>query len=128
MGTSPDGNWAVVAGMHGADYTFAVSLRDGTKRRLCTVLCFPHWSPDSGFLYLSTNFQDTAGGVTRVLPIRKPDALPALPGAGLDVSNDAEKPGPSVIRQGWAVPSLKPDTYAFVRSEFVGNLFRIPLH
>jgi hypothetical protein len=32
------------------------------------------------------------------------------------------------IRENGAVPGPDPQTYAFVKSEFVANLFRIPLH
>jgi len=37
-------------------------------------------------------------------------------------------PAGKVIRQGRLAPGPDPQTYAFVKLEFVGNLFRIPLH
>jgi hypothetical protein len=36
--------------------------------------------------------------------------------------------GIPILRQDWPEPGPDPQTYAFVKSEFVGNLFRIPLH
>jgi hypothetical protein len=38
------------------------------------------------------------------------------------------EPGITKITQDWPGPGPDPATYAFVKSEFVGNLFRVPLH
>jgi hypothetical protein len=64
-----------------------------------------------------------------VLPVRRGEGLPALPPAGLSSSGDDEIPGSTTIRiPGWLAPGPDPKTYAFAKVEFVGNLFRIPLH
>jgi hypothetical protein len=62
-----------------------------------------------------------------VFPIPSGASLPVLPAEGLGPHAGEEFPEIPKIRQDW--PS-GPDsqTFAFVKSEFVGNLFRIPLH
>ncbi|HUA86902.1 MAG TPA: protein kinase [Bryobacteraceae bacterium] len=123
LGVSPDGSWAGVAGA-GEDASVAVSLRDGTRQRVCDGLCMFNWSPDGAFFYVTPNPTPALGGRTLVLPVRRAAGLPALPQSGLSTNADEEYP---VIRQEVA-PGPDPKTYAFVKSEFAGNLFRIPLH
>ena len=46
-GTSPDGEWAVAGGLNnsaGLRGTYAVSLRDGSRRALCVGPCVVNWS------------------------------------------------------------------------------------
>jgi len=123
FGVSADGSWAGVAGA-GEDASVAVSLRDGTRQRICDGLCAFNWSPDGAFLYVTPNPTPALTGRTLVLPVRRGAGLPALPQSGLSANADEEYP---VIRQEVA-PGPDPKTYAFVKSEFAGNLFRIPLH
>jgi hypothetical protein len=47
----------------------------------------------------------------------RPNAGEGSPGTGI-----------TKIIQDWPVPGPDPETYAFVKSELVGNLFRVPLH
>jgi Tol biopolymer transport system component len=136
---SPDGGWAVASGIGAArDGTFAVSLKDRTRKRICAGLCLPKWSPDGLFLYV-TMWLDSAGvlvagiapasaGTTLVLPIPRGQSLPALPEGGLHYNASDDMPGIRVIRQGQIVPGPGPEIYAFAKSDFVGNLFRIPVH
>jgi hypothetical protein len=121
-GVSPDGSWAGVAGAD-EDASVAVALRDGTRQRICEGLCVFNWSPDGAFLYVSPN-PTPATGTTLVLPVRRGAGLPVLPQSGLSPNANQEFP---VIRQ-MVAPGPDPKTYAFVKSEFAGNLFRIPLH
>jgi hypothetical protein len=123
-GVSPDGAWAVVS----ENSTFVVSLRNGIRKPLCLGLCRPSWSPDGAYLYVTSNFDPTSTGNTLVLPVPRGQGLPDLPSSGLDPNADEKIPGVRVIKQGWLFPGPDLDTYAFVKSEFVGNLFRIPLH
>jgi eukaryotic-like serine/threonine-protein kinase len=123
FGVSPDGSWAGVAGA-GEDASVAVSLRDGTRQRICDGLCMFNWSADGTFLYVTPNPTPALTGITLILPVRRGSGLPALPQSGLSTNADEEFP---VIRQEVA-PGPDPKTYAFVKSEFAGNLFRIPLH
>jgi hypothetical protein len=65
---------------------------------------------------------------TLVFPIPPGAGLPALPARGLGLHAPEEMPGIAKIVESWPAPGPDPQTYAFVKSEFVGNLFRIPLH
>jgi hypothetical protein len=123
FGVSPDGAWAAVSGRT----TFAVSLKNGIRKTICPSLCRPRWSPDGAYLYVTSNFDPTSVGNTLVLPVPRGQGIPDLPSGGMS-SNWEEIPGIRVIRQGSLIPGPDLDTYAFVKSEFVGNLFRIPLH
>ena len=123
FGVSPDGWWAGVAGA-GEDASVAVSLRDGTRQRICDGLCAFNWSRDGTFLYVTPNPTPALAGRTLVLPIRRGVGLPALPPSGL--SANAAEAFPVIRRE--VTPGPDPKTYAFVKSEFAGNLFRIPLH
>jgi eukaryotic-like serine/threonine-protein kinase len=122
FGVSPDGSWAGVAGA-GEDASVAVSLRDGTRQRICDGLCHFNWSAGA-FLYVTPNPTPALAGRTFVLPVRRGAGLPALPQSGLNTNADQEFP---VIRQE-VTPGPDPKNYAFVKSELAGNLFRIPLH
>jgi hypothetical protein len=126
---SPDGAWAVTMGIVGAKSgTVAVSLKDRTTKMICSFLCLPKWSPDGQFLYVTTRIDPTSSGATLVIPIPRGQGLPALPEGGVSIEASDDMPGVRVIRQGQVVPGPGPETYAFARSDFTGNLFRIPLH
>ncbi len=118
---SPDGRWMTVDAN-------AISLKDGTRRSVCQGDCFARWSADGAFLYVTFNPGTTSGGETVALPIQPGVGLPALPPAGLIAGATEEVRGGAVIRQGRLAPGPDPKTYAFAKVEFVGNLFRIPLH
>ncbi len=129
---SPDGAWAVIFLARGdrreIAATIAVSLKDGTKKIVCMDYCLPNWSPDGAFLYVDVR-ASRSGSVSLVLPVRRGESLPALPPEGLSGSEDQETGGVATIRQkGRLAPGVDPTTYAFAKSEFLGNLFRIPLH
>jgi len=124
-GVSPDGAWAIVS----TGVTFAVSVKDGIRKPICPGGCLTAWSRDGAYLYVTTKFDQTkTAGTTLVLPIPRGHLLPDLPPSALNANFDEQFPGIRVIRQGGVAPGPDPDTYAFAKSEFVGNLFRIPLH
>jgi serine/threonine protein kinase/Tol biopolymer transport system component len=125
---SPDGNWAIAAGVGKVHGTVAVSLRDRTRKLICASLCSPRWSADGAYLYVTMNVTPTQATPTLVFPIPPGAGLPALPAQGLGPNADQESPGIPIIRENSPAPGPDPQTYAFVKSEFVGNLFRIPLH
>jgi serine/threonine protein kinase len=124
FGVSPDGAWAVVS----VGKTFAVSLKNGARKPICPSLCRSRWSPDGAYLFVTSDFDPTSVGNTLVLPVPRGQGIPDLPPAGLGPNATEKIPGSRVIRQGSLIPGPDLDTYAFVKSEFVGNLFRIPLH
>jgi len=118
---SPDGRWMTVDAN-------ALSLKDGTRRTVCQGDCFARWSADGAFLYVTFNPGTTSGGETVALPIEPGVGLPVLPPSGLYAGATQEVRGGAVIRQGRLAPGPDLKTYAFAKVEFVGNLFRIPLH
>ncbi len=123
-GVSPDGAWAVAS--HSS--TFAVSLKTKIHKPICRGGCISNWSRDGAWLYVTTQFDPTiSAGTTLVFPIPHGMGAPDLSAAGIDTNSDAP-PGIRVIRQAGVAPGPDPDTYAFAKSDFVGNLFRIPLH
>jgi hypothetical protein len=123
---SPDGKWAADAGSgHGI---MAVSLKDRTRKIICVELCVLRWSADGAYLYITMNITPTEAHPTLVFPIPPGASLPDLPAQGLGPHAGEDLPKIQKIRQDF--PSFGPDpqTYAFVKSDFVSNLFRIPLH
>jgi len=126
---SPGGAWVVAWGISEPRRgTFAVSPQNRTWKVICPSPCRAMWSPDGAFLYVTASINPTAAGTTLVLPIPRGQGLPALPEGGLGVNASDDMPGVRVIRQSQVVPGPAPGTYAFAKSDFVGNLFRIPLH
>jgi Tol biopolymer transport system component/predicted Ser/Thr protein kinase len=132
-GVSPDGEWAAVGGRIESEIgTFAVAVRDRAQRRICAGPCFVQWSGDGKYMYVSTNSRFAATGSTKltyIIPIPHGFGLLNLPASGIDGASEAELAGIQSIPQGPDVaPGPDPQTYAFTRSAFQGNLFRIPLH
>ena len=125
---SPDGNWVTVAGIGKVDGTVAVSLKKRTQTAICASLCQPRWSNDSAYLYVTMNPTPQRASPTLVYAIPPGAGLPALPARGLGPHAGEESPGTPAILQDSPAPGPDPQTYAFMKSEFVGNLFRIPLH
>jgi hypothetical protein len=125
---SPDGNWI---GVHLGDMergTVAVSLKDRTRKLVCKEICSPRWSDDGKYLFLTMNPVPERANPTLVLPIPAGEVLPALPATGFGPNAAEELRGVSVIGQDWPAPGPNLQTYAYVKAEFAGNLFRIPLH
>jgi eukaryotic-like serine/threonine-protein kinase len=126
---SPDGRWAaVVAKVDGVDGTYAVSLKDRTHKRICFALCEARWSADGAYLYVTLNPAPSQAHPTLVFPIPPGGGMPVFPAQGLSPHAGEELTGIPILRQDSPAPGPDPQTYAFVKSEFVGNLFRIPLH
>lgn len=130
VGVSPDGNWIVVCGISRAKEfskaTYAISRRDRRRVKICTGLSLSKWSADGAYLYVTVKRDPTSAGLTLALPTR-PDGMAVFPPDGILPDTDDPLPGAKGIRQGWMAPGPDPETYAFVRSEFIGNLYRIPL-
>ena len=135
--TSPDGEWATAGGL--TDFqktpgTYAVSLRDGSRRAICTGACVVKWTLDGKVLFVTLgrapaderNSLSTPGR-TLVIPLPSGLAAAAIPEGGFSAASD-EFPGIQVIRQEQISPVFDANTYAYTTAEFQGNLFRIPLH
>jgi hypothetical protein len=129
-GVSPDGEWAIASGI-GAEYgAFAVSVRDGEKRRICAGICFVQWSSDGEYMTVSRAARAATGSTARsyIVPVPKGLGLLDWPKGGLDHASEKELAGFRSIPH--AGISLGPDAqmYAYTTAAFQGNLFRIPLH
>ena len=127
---SADGKWVIVSGGGGfwQKATVAVSLKDQSHRIICQGLCLAGWSGNGAYFYVTVNPDASNSGLTKVFAVPPGADLPVLPAAGLVPTDVAAQPGPDSINQGSVRLGLDPRTYVFVKSEFVGNLFRIPLH
>jgi hypothetical protein len=125
---SPDGNWVTLGGPRGLDGTVAFSLKDRTQKPICRGACQPRWSADGKYLYVTMNPIPTEARPTLVFSIPKGGDLPVLPPQGLGDYADRELVGVPKIPESWPGPGPDPQTYAFEKSEFVANLFRIPVH
>jgi hypothetical protein len=138
MGASPDGEWVVGAGLTETSKlpgTYAISLRDGSRRDLCTGACLVKWSLDRKFLFLTpsrstADDKNSASTSARTFVIPLPRGLGgvAIPKAGFNAASDQELNGIRVIGQEQVSPGVDANTYAYTAAEFQGNLFRIPLH
>jgi Tol biopolymer transport system component len=134
--TSPDGAWAVVAGFHDPSKpagTYAVSLRDRSRRILCVGPCQVKWSLDGKFLFVSvtraaSDAQNTltTAGRTLVFPLPRGLDGVSIPADGFDPTI-GQLNGIAVIPRDQVSPGLD-GGYAYTAAEFQGNLFRIPLH
>jgi Tol biopolymer transport system component len=132
VAVSPDGTWALGgtsdAAGSGLPGLVAIPLRGGQMRLICRAYCTGAWSPDGRFLYVDTQSVSDPGR-TLAFPIASGESMPELPaGVFADQEKAAEIPGVKLIRRTSIAPSLSPETFVFVRSDFVGNLFQIPLH
>jgi hypothetical protein len=121
-GVSPDGQWVFTGGAGGKRGAFGVSVR-GQVRLICNTRCDAKWSPDGKYLYLTVGHPKRSNGRTYILPIARGMGVPDLP--------PFDEAGPSGVRsipRMAVAPGPDPETYAYTKSEFKGNLFRIPLH
>ncbi len=125
---SADGNWAGVAGIGGVDGTVAVSLKKRTQTLVCASLCELRWSNDGAYLYVIMNPTPQRSSPTLVFAVPPGADLPALPARGLGPDAAEELRGIPIIWEDSPAPGPDPQTYAFEKPDFVGNLFRIPLH
>jgi hypothetical protein len=134
-GLSPDGEWAVLfapgSGKDAAPETIAVPVHGGMPRRICSGICLARWSYDGRFFLVSTDnsASPSATGLTLIIPVPAGRTLPDLPASGLSTGkSDLQIPGVRAIDRPYAVVGPDPSTFAFVKSEFRRNLYRIPLH
>jgi eukaryotic-like serine/threonine-protein kinase len=125
---SADGKWAGVAGIGGMDGAMAVSLTKRTQTLVCASLCYLRWSNDGAYLYVVMNPTPGRSSPTLVFAVPPGADLPNFPARGLGPDAVEELRGIPIIREDSPAPGPDPQTYAFIKSEFVGNLFRIPLH
>jgi serine/threonine protein kinase/Tol biopolymer transport system component len=129
---SPDGEWVTLSGrIDSVPGTSALSLRDGTQRKICVGPCVVQWSADGKYIYVSTTSRFSATvskSRTYMIPIPHGFRLLDLPAAGIDGASKEELAGFQSIPQAAMSPGPDLQTYAYATAAFHGNLFRIPLH
>jgi serine/threonine protein kinase len=123
VAVSPDGKWALAGG----GGVMAIPLAGGEPRLVCKLYCGGTWSPDGRFFYIDTA-PGSSPGRTLEYPIAPGQSLPDLPAGGGDDIERATAKGAILLPRGMFTPSLDRMTYIFVKREFRGNLFQIPLH
>jgi hypothetical protein len=96
------------------------------RREFCTGECHVQFSPDGKYLYLSVGSLTKTEGQTYIIPIPSGIAALKAPPDGFD--GDGGVAGLRSIPQLGVAPGPDPETYAYVKAAFQGNLFRIPLH
>jgi hypothetical protein len=78
-------------------------------------------------MYVDTK-PESEPGLTLAFPLAKGQSFPDLPAGVLADQEEASAlPGVVPIRHTFVAPGLSPSTYVFVKVEFLGNLFQIPL-
>ncbi|MGH2835951.1 MAG: winged helix-turn-helix domain-containing protein [Solirubrobacteraceae bacterium] len=124
MSVSPSGHWAaVLVVVNGQVSTSIVELGTG-KIRWADEGYYPaRWSLDGKFLYRGIR-GDSSTAAGRIVPIALPDDA-APPIAPFRKIADGELL-PHAI-EGF-FPGRKPATYVFTRTEWLRNIYRIPLH
>ena len=85
---------------------------------------------DGKYLYVTVTSSryGISAGLTYVIPMPHGFGHLDLPASGIDLATDKQLAGYQSIREGVVSPGPDPQTYAFTRATFQGNLFRIPLH
>lgn len=128
---SPDGQW-VVAHLNvktGQRDTVAFPIRGGDPTIICSYICNSWWSPDGKLFYIITESPISSVGRTIAIPLRPGQMLPDLPTGGIASRADRlDIPGIQVLDRGDAYAGNDPSKYVYTKQDFLGNLFRIPLH
>jgi len=123
-GVSPDGEWALVgSGYRDLHGMYAVSVNGSARRQICNTECNGNWSPDGKYVYTAVGAPTNSNGSTYVLPVVSGTEVPDLP--PINIEGPA---GVQSIPHMEVAPGPNPGQYAFAKSTFQGNLFRIPLH
>lgn len=121
---SPTGKWAaVLTVIDGKVSTAILGLGGEAFRWVRGGYWTTRWSPNGRYLYLDAqgNFASAPGGTLAIAldgtaPPGIPSSAPATGAEILPHGTDGFAPGPD------------PDTYAFTRTEWLRNIYRIPLH
>ncbi len=129
---SPDGQWIVATTPSGdpdnPSFTKAYPKNGGNPIQLCRR-CFPKWTRDGKWLFLSFGFGNVMRGrKTFAIALPPGRAFPSLPLGGVNTELEAEKlPGVRVINLGFVFPGLTPSVYAYEKQNVQRNLYRIVL-
>jgi len=139
-GMSPDRQWAlamVPVDEVPSTAVVAISVRNGSVKRVCPAQCLAQWSPDGTRFYVAPLLQGRQSGMAVVVPTDESSSMPQLPSSGVRSAADASAlPGSAVIdlspydpvHQGLTVaPGPAPDSFAYTKTLSHRNLFQIRL-
>jgi hypothetical protein len=115
----------------------ALSLQDGSTKRICPGECMAKWSPDGARFYVEPFLQGADSGKAVVIPVPNGAPMPELPASGVRSASDAALlQGSTVIdlsaydpaHSGSTVaPGPSNDTFAFTKTISHRNLFQVTL-
>jgi DNA-binding winged helix-turn-helix (wHTH) protein/Tol biopolymer transport system component len=121
---SPTGRWAaVLAVVDGEVSTVIQGLGKETFRWVRAGYWTTRWSLDGRDLYLDAQGLALAGAGRTLVVALTGNSPPRIPDTAAATANDLLPHG----TDGFA-PGPDPDTYAFTRSDWLRNIYRIPLH
>lgn len=139
-GMSPDRQWAlamVPVDEVPSTAVVAISMKDGSTRRVCPAQCLAQWSPDGTRFYVAPLLQGEQRGKAVVVPVAGGSAMPSLPASGVRTAADSPAlRGSTVIdlspydpvHQGLTVaPGPTPGSFAYTKALSHRNLFQIRL-
>jgi len=128
---SPDGRWIVVGtsvAREGANVqNVAVPVAGGTPRKLCGATCFPTWSADGRWMYV-TLLRGSGLDESIAVPLAPGVVFPDVPLAGADSPAAwLALPGARRIDHIRIAPMRDPSSYVFTKQDELRNLFRVPI-
>ena len=126
QGTSPDGQWAIVArGKGQTGRILAAPLDGGAPVTVCSGYCQAQWTPDEKSF--SVIMDTMAGTQTLVAPVSRAGNLPSLPPAGIASSADMHSIRGAKVVDGAILWGPKPELCATLHRDVHRNLYRVTL-
>ena len=115
----------------------ALSLQDGSTKRICPGECMAKWSPDGARFYVEPFLQGADSGKAVVIPVADGAPLPELPASGVRSASDAALLYGSTVMDlsaydpahfgATVAPGPSKDTFAFTKTISHRNLFEVTL-
>jgi len=115
----------------------ALSLQDGSTKRICPGECMAKWSPDGTRFYVEPFLQGTDSGKAIVIPVPNGAPIPELPASGVRSASDAALLHGSTVMDlsvydpthfgATVAPGPSNDTFAFTKTISHRNLFQVTL-
>lgn len=131
QGVSPGGRWIMATVPRVPDSNspevLAIPVEGGVPRQICAGYCFPRWSPDGKFLFVSVEAPSRTGaGRSLAIPIGPGESLPDLPAGGkVPLADAGVVRGAESVARGELVPGNEPGRYAWVNTTVHRNLYHI---
>ncbi|MGB6193290.1 MAG: winged helix-turn-helix domain-containing protein [Terracidiphilus sp.] len=130
---SPSRHWIMAAvpktSQENAPAVVAIPLDGGVPRRICAEYCFPRWSTDGKFLFVTVEEPSrTSAGRSLAIPVGPGESLAELPSGGIEpLAQPSVVPGAESVGRGELMPGRNPRQYAWVNTTVHRNLYQISL-